>query len=31
LLELKWWDWDMEKITKNVYLLTGDSLDDIIE
>lgn len=31
LLELKWWDWDMEKITKNVHLLTGDSLDDIIE
>jgi virginiamycin A acetyltransferase len=31
LLELKWWDWDMEKITKNVYLLTGDSLDDIME
>lgn len=24
LLELKWWDWDIEKITRNVHLLTGN-------
>jgi virginiamycin A acetyltransferase len=23
LLELKWWDWDMEKITKNLEKLTS--------
>jgi virginiamycin A acetyltransferase len=26
LLALKWWDWDIEKITRNVHLLTGDNL-----
>lgn len=31
LLELKWWDWDIEKITKNIQLLTSDNLDKIIE
>lgn len=25
LLELKWWDWDIEKITKHVADLTGDT------
>lgn len=24
LLQLKWWDWDIERITKNVKNLTGD-------
>lgn len=23
LLELKWWDWEIEKITENIHLLTG--------
>jgi len=27
LLELKWWDWDIEKITRNVQNLTGLDLD----
>ena len=26
LLELKWWNWDIEKITKNVACLTGNSI-----
>lgn len=26
LLELKWWDWPIEKITANVHLLTGNDL-----
>lgn len=31
LLELKWWNWDIEKITKNTAILTGNDLDLIIE
>ena len=27
LLELRWWDWDIEKITRNVKLLTSIDLD----
>ncbi|OYU55033.1 MAG: chloramphenicol acetyltransferase [Chitinophagaceae bacterium BSSC1] len=27
LLELAWWDWDLEKITQNVQHLTGNNLD----
>jgi virginiamycin A acetyltransferase len=27
LLELRWWDWDIEKITRNVALLTSMDLD----
>jgi virginiamycin A acetyltransferase len=27
LLELRWWDWEMEKITRNVRHLTGLELD----
>lgn len=27
LLTLKWWDWDLERITKNVKNLTGNDLD----
>lgn len=30
LLELAWWDWDLEKITRNVQHLTGSDLDQII-
>jgi virginiamycin A acetyltransferase len=30
LLELKWWDWDIEKITRNVQYLTGNKLDELI-
>ncbi len=31
LLKLKWWDWEIEKITKNVRNLTGNDIDKIIE
>ncbi len=27
LLEMKWWDWDLEKITASVKHLTGNNLD----
>ena len=30
LLELRWWDWDIEKITANVSNLTGNNLKDLI-
>lgn len=30
LLDLKWWDWDIEKITKNVHHLTNNELDKLI-
>jgi virginiamycin A acetyltransferase len=30
LLDLKWWDWDEEKITKNVQKLTGKTIKDLI-
>ncbi|SFB26545.1 CatB-related O-acetyltransferase [Algoriphagus aquimarinus] len=26
LLELKWWDWDMDKITENIHNLTGNKI-----
>jgi virginiamycin A acetyltransferase len=29
LLELKWWDWDIEKITKHVADLTGDTITNL--
>lgn len=29
LLELKWWDWDIEKISRNVHALTGNDLNAI--
>ncbi|MBL7472033.1 CatB-related O-acetyltransferase [Robertkochia sediminum] len=31
LLELQWWDWDIEKISRNVQHLTGNDLDKIVE
>ena len=30
LLDIRWWDWDVEKITKNVQRLTGINIKDII-
>jgi virginiamycin A acetyltransferase len=27
LLELKWWDWDIEKITSHIQHLTGDDIE----
>jgi virginiamycin A acetyltransferase len=30
LLEIKWWDWDVEKITKNIQHLTGNEFDKLI-
>lgn len=30
LLELKWWNWDIEKITKNVQNLTDNNIDNIL-
>lgn len=29
LLELKWWDWDIEKITKNIQHLTGNAIENL--
>jgi len=29
LLELKWWDWPIEKITANVHLLTGKEVEEL--
>ncbi len=29
LLELRWWDWSIEKITKNVQHLTGNKIDKL--
>lgn len=30
LLELRWWDWDIEKITRNVQHLTGRDIEMLI-
>lgn len=30
LLDLKWWDWPIEKITSNVQVLTGKNIDELI-
>jgi virginiamycin A acetyltransferase len=30
LLEIKWWDWDIERITANVQNLTGNNPDKLI-
>ena len=27
LLQLRWWDWDIDKITRNVHLLTGNDVE----
>ena len=29
LLELKWWDWDLEKITKNIQNLTDHKIENL--
>ena len=29
LLEAKWWDWSIEKITKNIEILSGNELDKL--
>ncbi len=29
LLEIKWWDWDKEKITKNIPNIIGSNLDKL--
>lgn len=31
LLELKWWNWDIEKITKNIQHLTDKKIENITE
>lgn len=31
LLEIKWWDWDIKKITQNVQNLTDDKIDKLVE
>lgn len=31
LLELKWWNWNIEKITKNIKNLTENKIDKLIE
>lgn len=30
LLEIKWWDWDVDRITRNVQFLTGRRLDQLV-
>ena len=30
LLDIKWWDWEIEKITENVQNLTGNDLNELI-
>jgi virginiamycin A acetyltransferase len=30
LLELQWWNWDSEKITRNLHNLTGTSIENLI-
>lgn len=30
LLKLKWWDWNIERITKNVQNLTGNNIDKLL-
>lgn len=29
LLEIEWWNWDIEKITKNIQKLTGENFDNL--
>ena len=31
LLALKWWDWDIDKITRNIQNLTSNDLDKLID
>ncbi|MCR8669198.1 hypothetical protein NO995_16040 [Aestuariibaculum sp. M13] len=31
LLEIQWWNWDIERITRNVQNLTDNKLEKIIE
>jgi virginiamycin A acetyltransferase len=31
LLDIQWWNWPIEKITKNVQFLTGKSIENFIE
>jgi virginiamycin A acetyltransferase len=31
LLEIKWWNWDIEKISRNVHHLTSNNLEDIVD
>jgi virginiamycin A acetyltransferase len=31
LLQLKWWNWDLEKITKNVQYLTGADINQLLK
>ena len=31
LLDLKWWDWDIEKITQNLHNLTCDKIVNLLE
>lgn len=29
LLDIRWWDWDIDKITRNVHLLTGQDVEEL--
>lgn len=31
LLKIKWWEWDVEKIKKNTYLLSSNTIQEFIE
>jgi len=28
-MELKWWDWPVDKITRNLHRLTGNDIEDL--
>ncbi|MEO6818093.1 MAG: CatB-related O-acetyltransferase [Ginsengibacter sp.] len=30
LLEIKWWNWDIDRITRNIQNLTGENIEDLI-
>lgn len=31
LLDIKWWNWDIEKITRNVQYLTGNNVNELLK
>jgi len=31
LLELKWWHWDIEKVTRNIQHLTSGNIEDLVD
>jgi virginiamycin A acetyltransferase len=29
LLKIEWWNWDVEKITKNLSIITGSNIEEL--